>query len=107
MEQCQPSHSCRGAERTCVIQAKHFLVRGRVQGVGYRWFAQRAAQHLGVQGYARNLPGGEVEVRAQADENVLLNFKQELSRGPHAARVSEIVEEDLPVTNDYSSFFIR
>jgi acylphosphatase len=90
-----------------VVQAKHFLIRGRVQGVGYRWFTQRAAERLGIRGYVRNLPSGEVEVRAQADESLLFDFKQELSRGPYGARVNEIVEQDLKVTNEYSSFFIR
>src|SRR5579884_2381309 len=93
--------------KPAVLRAKHFLIRGRVQGVGYRWFAQRAAERLGVRGYVRNLPGGEVEVRAQAEDNILADFKQEISHGPHASRVSEIVEEDLPVTDDYSSFLIR
>lgn len=87
--------------------AKHFLVRGRVQGVGFRWFTQRTAARLNVVGYVRNRPGGEVEVRAQAEESVLAHFKQELSRGPQGARVSEIIEEDLPVTPDYSEFLIR
>ncbi len=89
-----------------VIRAKHYIVRGRVQGVGYRWFALRAAERLGVVGYARNLAGGEVEVHAQAEENTLDQFKQELSRGPHASRVSQVVEQDLPVSNSYSSFHI-
>ena len=90
-----------------MVQAKHFLIRGRVQGVGYRWFTQRAAERLGIRGYVRNLPSGEVEVRAQADESLLFDFKQDLLRGPYGARVSEIIEQDLPVTNEYSSFFIR
>ena len=96
-----PTQSCE-----IVIRAKHYLVRGRVQGVGYRWFALRAAERLGVKGYARNLPGGEVEVRAQADDAVLDAFKQELAQGPHAARVSAVIEEDLPVTDNYDSFHI-
>jgi acylphosphatase len=89
-----------------VIRAKHFLVRGRVQGVGYRWFARRAAERFDVVGYARNLAGGEVEVQAQAEESALESFKQELQRGPHGARVTEVVEQELPVNNSYSSFHI-
>jgi acylphosphatase len=90
-----------------VVQAKHFQIRGRVQGVGYRWFTQRAGSRLNIQGYVRNLPNGEVEVLAQAEESVLNEFKHELSRGPHGARVSEIIEQELPVSGDYSDFFIR
>jgi acylphosphatase len=89
-----------------VIVAKHYLVRGRVQGVGYRYFALRTARRLGVNGYARNLATGEVEVRAQADEAVLVQFKQELERGPYAARVREVLEEDLPLNADDGSFYI-
>jgi len=89
-----------------VIRAKHYLVRGRVQGVGYRWFAQRAAQRLGIVGYVRNLASGDVEVHAEAEEAILSDFKQELQRGPHAARVYEVVEQELPVTTIYSSFHI-
>ena len=90
-----------------MIRAKHFLVRGRVQGVGFRWFTQRAAVRLKIHGYVRNLPRGEVEVYAQAEESQIADFKQELSRGPFGARVSEIVEQDLPVSGDYSDFLIR
>jgi acylphosphatase len=66
----------------------------------------RAAERLGIVGYARNLPGGDVEVRAQADESVLALFKQELRNGPPAARVGEVIEKDLPLTDSYSSFHI-
>jgi acylphosphatase len=90
-----------------MIRARHYLVRGRVQGVGFRWFVQRVAERLGILGYARNLPSGEVEVRAHADEAVLDLFKQELWIGPPAARVSEVIEQDLPLTNSYSTFHIR
>jgi acylphosphatase len=89
------------------MRAKHYLVRGRVQGVGYRYFALEAAERLGVTGYARNLPTGEVEVHAEADEGTLRRFKQELERGPRMARVTEVVESDLPLSGSYSSFLIR
>jgi acylphosphatase len=87
-------------------QGKHYLIRGRVQGVGYRWFAARVAERLGVRGYARNLPCGDVEVHAEAEASVLQAFREELRRGPHAAHVVELVERDVPVTNAYNSFFI-
>jgi acylphosphatase len=90
-----------------VLRAKHYLIRGRVQGVGYRYFAQEAAERLGVKGFARNLRGGEVEVHAEADEATLELFKRELERGPGMARVTELVESDLPESGLYSSFLIR
>jgi acylphosphatase len=90
-----------------VERAKHYLVRGRVQGVGYRYFALEAAERRGIRGYARNLPGQEVEVYAEAEEAALELFKRELERGPAMARVTEIVESELPVSGLYSSFLIR
>ena len=91
----------------CMLRAKHYLVRGRVQGVGYRYFALEAANRLGVTGYVRNLPTREVEVHAQAEETKLELFKRELEQGPPMSRVSEVIENDLPVSGSYSSFLIR
>jgi acylphosphatase len=87
-------------------RAKHYLVRGRVQGVGYRYFALEAAERLRITGYVRNLRSGEVEIHAEADESVLDRFKLELERGPGMARVTEVVETDVP-SGTYSSFLIR
>jgi acylphosphatase len=90
-----------------MVHAKHYLIRGRVQGVGYRYFVQEAAERWGIQGYVRNLATGEVEVHAEAEEVRLGGFKDELKRGPRLSRVTEVIEEDLPVTGTYASFFIR
>jgi acylphosphatase len=89
------------------MPAKRFLVRGRVQGVGYRYFTQRVAQRLGVNGFVRNLPNGDVEVHAEASGSTLNAFKQELERGPRISLVTEIVEDDVPDSGLYSSFLIR
>jgi acylphosphatase len=89
------------------MRAKHYLIRGDVQGVGYRYFAKGAAERMGVKGFVRNLHTGEVEIHAEADDVTLQLFKQELERGPRLARVSEIVEKDVPVSGVYSSFAIR
>ena len=89
-----------------MVRAKHYLVRGRVQGVGYRYFALETAERLGITGYARNLSSGEVEVHAEADEGALERFKLELERGPRMARVTEVVESDVP-SGSHSSFLIR
>ena len=82
-------------------------MRGRVQGVGYRYFAQDVAERLGVKGFARNLHNGEVEVHAEADDATLARFKMELARGPRMAQVTEVSESDVPATGVYSSFLIR
>ena len=87
--------------------AKHYLVRGDVQGVGYRYFTKGVAERLGVKGFVRNLYSGDVEVHAEADEVTLNLFRAELERGPRMAEVTEIVEKDVPVSGTYSSFLIR
>jgi acylphosphatase len=87
--------------------ARRYLVRGRVQGVGYRYFAVRAAERLGVTGFVRNLASGDVEVHAEADNTKLGLFKQELERGPRIGYVTEVIESDVPVSGSYSSFLIR
>ncbi len=69
-----------------------WIVSGRVQGVGYRWFAQRAATELGVRGTVRNLRDGTVEVRAAAPPEVLAEFRARLLAGPPAARVTDVTE---------------
>ena len=90
-----------------MIVARHYRIRGRVQGVGYRYFARENAIRLGVRGYVRNLPGGDVEVCAEAEERILADFRDELQRGPSSGHVTEIIEEDIPVTGQYSFFLVR
>jgi acylphosphatase len=86
--------------------ARHYRIRGRVQGVGYRYFALRIALRLGVRGWVRNLHDGDVEVHAEAAGNVLDMFRQELERGPGSAHVREVIEEVAAHTGRYSSFEI-
>jgi len=88
------------------MSAKRYLIRGRVQGVGYRYFVQAVAEQLGVHGFVRNLPNGDVEVHAEADDVTLGLFKHELERGPRLARVTEVVESEA-TSGQYSSFLIR
>ena len=89
-----------------MIRARHFVVRGRVQGVGFRWFTARAAGEYDLVGFVRNLPDGTVEVHAQGEEAKLDGFKHELSYGPSSARVSEVVEEPRPVSDSHAFFEI-
>jgi len=90
-----------------VPRAKRYLVRGRVQGVGYRYFAASAAQRLGVKGFVRNLVSGDVEVHAEADDETLEAFKRELKCGPRMSQVDEVIESDVSDSGLYSSFLIR
>jgi len=86
--------------------ARQYRIRGRVQGVGYRYFTQRNALRLGVRGWVRNMPNGDVEVRAEADGAVLKRFREELERGPTSSQVREVIEEAVR-PELYSSFEIR
>ncbi len=75
----------------------HLWVRGRVQGVGFRYFALQQAQRWGVAGWARNLPDGRVEIVAEGDIQALEEFVASVRRGPAGARVEEIrVEWEAP-----------
>ena len=87
------------------LSARRFFVSGVVQGVGYRFFAQRAARRLGVAGYARNLRDGRVEVFAVATEKVLEDFRAELRRGPAAASVSHVEVKEADVDPQFSVAF--
>src|SRR5260370_21933203 len=69
------------------IEARRFLVRGRVQGVGFRWFVEREAHMLGIAGWVRNNHDGSVEVLAQGTQDQLSGLHSRLREGPRAARV--------------------
>lgn len=85
--------------------ARLWFVRGRVQGVGFRYFAQRSAAALGLTGYARNLDDGRVEVYAAGPEDRLSEFAGMLHKGPRWADVRGVDEQEAPVQH-YSSFEI-
>ena len=72
--------------------ARRYIVRGRVQGVGFRWFVEHEARELGVNGWVRNNVDGAVEVLAIGNEQQLATLKERLQRGPRAARVDEVQE---------------
>lgn len=78
--------------------ARRYVVRGRVQGVGFRWFVEREAHTLGVAGWVRNRADGTVEVLAMGSKEQLSNLHARLRQGPRAARVDEVdVSEAQPV----------
>lgn len=83
---------------------RRFLVSGRVQGVGYRWFARGEAERLGITGYAANLPDGRVEVVAVGDAVALDELEKSLARGPSAARVTGVIAEPAHVTESFTTF---
>jgi acylphosphatase len=93
-------------ERTSA-QARRFLVRGRVQGVGFRWFVEREAQILRISGWVRNNHDGSVEVLAMGTPAQLAGLRSRLQEGPRAARVDGVeVSEAEPVAG-LNSFQVR
>lgn len=89
-----------GGERKAI----HLLIDGRVQGVGFRWFARKAARDLGLTGRVRNLHDGRVEVHAAGDPDRLALLVDRLREGPPASRVTSIEEEELPTVPGWESF---
>ena len=82
------------------------IIDGRVQGVGFRYFVLENAQHHGIKGYVKNMPGGGVEVDAEGEREQLDQFLNVCRQGPPAARVEGFKVDDLPVFG-YSRFRIR
>jgi len=87
--------------------AKKYVISGRVQGVGYRFFAERWAEQLGIAGYVKNLWDGTVEVYAVGDAVALEEFKLRLAEGPRSAHVTGVHESDEPVDKRYHYFMIE
>jgi len=87
--------------------ARKFLIWGNVQGVGYRFFAQRAAARHQVVGYVRNRADGSVEALAEGPAQSVEEFKNDLAAGPQWAAVDNVEEINLDPTGHYSSFRIE
>lgn len=78
------------------VIVRHYIVKGRVQGVGFRWFAQREAYELGLRGWVRNTTDGDVEVLAAGTEEQLRKLREALARGSRGSRVDAIEESPRP-----------
>ena len=88
------------------VAARRYFISGRVQGVGYRYFAQHHADRLGVRGYTRNLDDGRVEVYAVASPELLSEYFALLHQGPRWADVRHVEEQEAAV-QQYGSFQIE
>ena len=77
---------------------QHFLVRGRVQGVGFCWFVHREASELDLKGWVRNTEDGDVEVVVAGDPDSLAELRNSLQRGPRGSRVDKVIEHLLAET---------
>lgn len=88
------------------MKTYHFLIKGEVQGVGYRITAYLNATRLGITGSVKNLPNDNVEVFAQGDEKIIDNFKKYLKIGSSMSRVSEI-DEDILDKPEFKDFQVK
>jgi acylphosphatase len=89
------------------VEARRFVIRGRVQGVGFRWFVEREAHILGIAGWVRNNADGGVEVLAQGTREQISGLRSRLREGPRAARVDEVEESEAKPAAGISSFRIE
>jgi acylphosphatase len=87
-------------------EARRYFVRGRVQGVGFRYFVERAAAELQLTGFTRNLDDGRVEVYAAGSPTSLAELSQRLWKGPRFSDVRGVEEQEAAVER-YSSFRIE
>ena len=87
--------------------ARRYIISGRVQGVGFRYYTQDAAIREGVTGYVRNLPDGRVEVLVEGDAATVGRVETTLWRGPGGARVDDVTVEEVTPSGKVTGFRIR
>ena len=90
-----------------MLQARRYLVRGRVQGVGFRWFVEREAHILGIAGWVRNNPDSSVEILAMGTREQLAGLHSRLREGPRAARVDNVEEFEAKPVEGLNTFRIE
>jgi acylphosphatase len=109
-----PPHRCETRSLPATIyrfvserkQARRYFVSGIVQGVGFRYFTERAAERLQLSGYTKNLPDGRVEVYAIGTPDQLAKLRSALERGPWGARVREVTEDAAEIDPHYEYGFV-
>jgi acylphosphatase len=84
------------------LQTRRYLISGRVQGVGFRWFVEREAAQIGVAGWVRNSENGDVEVMATGTAEQHNSLRRRLREGPRAARVDYVRESAAPLLETQS-----
>ena len=95
------------SETKVPLHTRRYVVRGRVQGVGFRWYVEREARTLGVYGWVRNNYDGSVEVLATGTREQLSSLRRRLQEGPRSARVDEVDESDAPPVEGLKTFRIE
>jgi acylphosphatase len=95
------------ADGRAMVVCRRYLIRGRVQRVGFRYFVQDAAHREGVSGLVRNLPDGRVEVIAEGDADAMFRLEWSIRRGPAGARVDDVDTEFLEPSGRFLGFSVR
>jgi acylphosphatase len=90
-----------------VLVARRIVLTGRVQGVGFRLFAEQAARVEGLHGWVTNLPDGSVEAVAEGERESVDRFELKVRRGPARAKVEAVAVEDLPPSGRPTGFSVR
>ncbi len=89
-----------------MLVARRFVVSGRVQGVGFRYFAQEWALREGATGWVRNLPDGRVEAHVEGDIEAVTRVERALRSGPRGARVETVTVDAEDVSGAYDTFSV-
>lgn len=90
-----------------MLVARRFLVTGRVQGVGFRYFALEVAQLEGLTGWVRNLPDGRVEIQAEGEREAVDRLERHIRRGPPASRVDRVDVDDTAPSERATGFHVH
>ncbi len=85
----------------------HIIVKGMVQGVGFRYFVHKRATQIGLTGYAKNLENGNVEVKAEGERSLIEELIKEIKVGPRMSHVSDIFVDWKPFEQNFTEFTIR
>lgn len=89
-----------------MINCYQIFIRGRVQNVGFRYFAFKTARMLNLSGFVRNEPDGSVYIEVEGDKANIRSFIRALEKGPSWARVDQIDVSDIPL-QQYSDFIVK
>ena len=89
-----------------MLIGRRYVVKGRVQRVGFRFFVEDAARRERIRGYVRNRHDGSVEVVAEGDADAMQRFEMAVRRGPSGARVDDVETTDTGASNRFTSFTV-
>jgi acylphosphatase len=90
-----------------MVVARHYVIRGRVQGVGFRYYTEDVAFREGLSGYVRNAHDGAVEAQVEGELEAVERFERAIRRGPPAARVDSCEVTDVAPTGRVTGFMVR